>query len=56
MKIATVDMPISRSTISHDHAEVPTQPKLTFIQKKLAIRVGGMSMRETRVNTFMILF
>ena len=43
-------------TISHDTHEVPIHPNLTFIPKKLAISVGGMSISETSVNTFMILF
>ena len=43
-------------TISHDTHEVPIHPNLTFIPKKLAISVGGMSISETRVKTFMILF
>lgn len=32
------------------------RPKLTFMPKKLAMRVGGMSISETRVKTFIILF
>ena len=54
--ITIVDIAISTRTISHDTHEVPIHPNLTFIPKKLAINVGGMSMSETSVNTFMILF
>ena len=39
------------------HGELPIKPpKYIFIPKKLAIRVGGMSISDTRVKTFMILF
>jgi hypothetical protein len=31
-------------------------PNDTFIPKKLAISIGGINMRDTKVNTFMILF
>ena len=55
-KMTSVEMAIKASAMTHDQHEVPIQPNLTFIPKKLAMRVGGMSMRETRVKTFMILF
>jgi hypothetical protein len=43
--------------ITHAHPEFwKKPPNETFIPKKLAMSVGGMSIRETRVNTFMILF
>ena len=54
--IAIVDIAISMRTISHDTHDVPIHPNLTFIPKKLAIKVGGISISETSVNTFMILF
>ena len=54
--ITTIDIAMSTRTISHDTHEVPIHPNLTFIPKKLAISVGGMSISDTRVNTFMILF
>ena len=55
-KIIKVDATISASAMTHDHPDVPSHPNCTFIPKKLAMRVGGMSMRDTRVKTFMILF
>lgn len=54
--ITTIDIAMRTRTISQDTHEVPIQPNLTFIPKKLAISVGGMSISDTRVNTFMILF
>ena len=54
--IMIVEIAISARAISHDTHEVPNHPNLTFIPKKLAINVGGISISETRVNTFMILF
>jgi hypothetical protein len=56
-KITDRDTSIRIRMITHIHNELPTNhPKLTFIPKKLAINVGGMRRRDTRVNTFMILF
>ena len=56
-KINPNDISISTTMITHaqrDSAKKP--PKDTFMPKKLAIRVGGISISETRVKTFMILF
>ena len=55
-KMTIIDIAMSTRTISQDTHEVPIHPNLTFIPKKLAISVGGMSISDTRVNTFMILF
>ena len=55
-KMITVDIAIRVRAKIHDHPASPNQPNLTFMPKKLAMRVGGMSIRDTRVNTFMILF
>ena len=55
-KITTVDSAIRVRASTHDQPELPNQPNRTFIPKKLAIKVGGISISETRVNTFMILF
>ena len=39
------------------HPELAKKPPNdTFMPKKLAIKVGGISISDTRVNTFMILF
>ena len=54
--ITTIDIAMRTRTISHDTHDVPIHPNLTFIPKKLAIKVGGISISETSVNTFMILF
>ena len=56
-KITIVDMAINRRTITQVQYECPTNhPNWIFIPKKLAIKVGGISISDTRVNTFMILF
>ena len=48
---------IITTMITHAQREsAKNPPKETFIPKKLAIRVGGISMSETSVKTFMILF
>lgn len=51
-----VEIAMSAKAKIQDQHEVPNQPNLTFMPKKLAMSVGGMSMSDTRVNTFMILF
>jgi hypothetical protein len=51
-----VEITIRRRAKIQDQQLVPIHPNCTFIPKKLAMRVGGMSISETRVNTFMILF
>lgn len=55
-KTTNVDITISSRAIIHDQLESPSHPNCTFIPKKLAMSVGGMSINETRVNTFIILF
>ena len=51
------DVTIRRVMIIHAQPELPKKfPNWTFIPKKLAINVGGMSRSDTRVKTFMILF
>ena len=52
-----VDSPIRMRIRNHVQYEwLTNQPNWIFIPKKLAIRVGGMSISDMRVNTFMILF
>ena len=56
-KITAIDTIIRTSIRAHTHGELLRKfPKLMFIPKKLAIRVGGISIRDMRVNTFIILF
>jgi hypothetical protein len=56
-KIAIVEIAIRRSTMTQVQQEWPmNHPNWIFIPKKLAMRVGGISIRDTRVNTFIILF
>lgn len=51
-----VEIAMSPNAKIHDQHDVPSHPNLTFIPKKLAMSVGGMSMSDTSVNTFIILF
>ena len=55
-RVVYVDIAISMRTMIHDHPDTPIHPNDTFIPKKLAMRVGGISISDTRVNTFIILF
>ena len=56
-KIIDRETTIRISIITHAHPELLKKfPNLTFIPKKLAIRVGGIRSNDTRVKTFMILF
>ena len=56
-KMRAKEQSIMAMMMAQAHEEWPiNQPNWTFMPKKLAISVGGMSISETKVNTFIILF